>query len=316
MLLFLAMLVTFLLAALTGATRLPAFSSLPLVFGATLAALELGWFVWWWARRRRSSHGVVATDEGIRWLRPGKAEVFIPWDEARLFEAWRASASEDPFAGYALMSERALVEWREYPPVKAPAAADGASYEEMRERSRAVVRTIIARTGLIPRTCEPSLAVNEEAGAALSAGLGARASGWRRLSPLITLVMLALAASPLIAAVGALMAPLTTSQPLNIYVAVTMGAAGLALLVFEVRMIAEIIQEAPAADAPHLDVYLPPAPHSGAGVLSLRMRHIWRDHLIAFAMGLLVAGDIYALVRGYVDFPEAVNQLCSVVGSS
>ena len=193
-LLFMAITLTFALAALLALAVFPAFPLLLLALGAALVALEIGWFVWWWARRRRSSYGVVATGEGIRWLPPHKAEIFIPWDEARLFEVWRVRAIDGQVSGYALMSARALVEWRDYPPANAPAAADGASYEEMVRRSQAIVQTIIARSGLTPRTCEPALAVKEEAGAALDASSGMRVSGWRRLSLVGTAFMLALAA--------------------------------------------------------------------------------------------------------------------------
>ncbi len=303
-LLFMAITLTFLLAALLPMVVFPALSLLPLALGAALAALEIGWFVWWWTRRQRASNGVVVTGEGIRWLRPRKADIFIPWDEARLFEVWRVRASEDQFSGYALMSARTLVEWREYSPDNAPAAADGASYEEMQRRSQAIVQTIIARSGLTPRTCELALAVNEGASAAPNVGSGMRAFGWRRLSLVGTAFMLALTASPLVAAVGALVVPLTTSQPLNIYAAVTMGAAGLALLVVDVWAIAGIIQAGAPSD---IDIRLPSPPPS-TGQLSLRMRHIWRDRAIALGIGLLTMGDIYALIRGYVDFPEAVDR--------
>lgn len=305
-LLFIVITLTFALAALLAMVVFPAFSLLLLALGAALVALEIGWFVWWWARRR-SSYGVVATGEGIRWLRPRKAEIFIPWDEARLFEVWRERMSEDQVSGYALMSGRALVEWREYSPENAPAAADGASYEEMVQRSQAIIQTIIARSGLTPRTCEPALAVKEEAGAALNGGSGTRASGWRRLSLVGVTFLLALAVSPLVAAVVALVVPLTTSQPLNIYVAVTMGAMGLTLLAVDVWVIAGIVRAGASSNIARPDVRLP-SPPPGAGQLSLRMRHIWRDRVIALGIGLLTIGDIYALIRGYADFPEAVDR--------
>ncbi len=305
--LFIAITLTFALVALLAMVVFPASSWLLLVLGAALVALEIGWFIWWWAQRRRASNGVIATSEGIRWLRPRKAEIFIPWDEARLFEVWRARASEDQFSGYALMSARALVEWREYSPKNAPAAADGASYEEMLRRSQAIVQTIIARSGLIPRTCEPDLAVKEEAVAALNIASGTRSSGWRRLSLVGTSFILALTAMPLVAAVGALVAPLTNSQPLNIYAAATMGATGLALLAVDVWVIAGIVRARASSDIPRPDVRLP-SPPAGARQMSLRMRHIWRDHVIALGIGLLTIGDIYALIRGYSDFPEAVDR--------
>ena len=104
------------------------------------------------------------------------------------------------------------------------------------------------------------------------------------------------------------MAPLTTSQPLNIYVAVTMGAAGLALLVFDVWTIAGIVRAGSPSNVLRPDVRLPSPPPPGAGQLSLRMRHIWRDRVIVLGIGLLTLGDIYALIRGYSDFPQTVDR--------
>jgi hypothetical protein len=302
-----ALLLTLLPTVLLAVLVFPDVSWLPFALGAALVALEIGGFVWWWVRWRRSSNGVVATDEGIRWLRPRKADVFVPWDEARLFEVWREQMSGAELSGYALMSTRALVDWCEYAPNTAPAAADGATYEEMLRRSHAIVQTVIARTGLTPRTCEPALAAKEETGAALDTGSDEQGSGWRRLSLMGVALILALAAIPLVAAVGAVVAPLSTSRPLNICVAVTMGAAGLTVLVFDVWTIVGIVRVRAPSYMPQPDTRLP-APPPDAGQLSLRTRHLVRDRMLALGIGLLTLGDIYALIRGYIDFFDAFDR--------
>jgi hypothetical protein len=66
------------------------------------------------------------------------------------------------------LRERALIEWVIYPPGKAMPADDGAPYEEMRRRGQALVRKVIARAGLTPRTCQTELALHEDAGSAAS----------------------------------------------------------------------------------------------------------------------------------------------------
>lgn len=132
---------------------------------ALFAGLMVAFVAYW----RKGASGVVATGEGLRRLQAGKERAFIPWSEARLFEVSSATPSASQSArGFALMSERALIEWVIHPPGNALPADDGASYEEMRRRGLALVKMVNARTGLALRTCQPELAAREDAGSAAS----------------------------------------------------------------------------------------------------------------------------------------------------
>jgi hypothetical protein len=121
----------------------------------------MGAFVAYW---RKGPSGVVVMETGLRRMQAGKERAFIPWSEARLFEVCGVDANtSQPARGFAVMSERALIEWVVYPPGKAAPADDGASDEEMRRRGQALAQTVIVRTGLAPRTCQPELAFREDA---------------------------------------------------------------------------------------------------------------------------------------------------------
>lgn len=266
---------------------------------------------WWWKSRHAHGgkgsgvNGVIATETCLTWRRPGKSDVSIEWPEARLLEIWRTSmGGGSNFAGYALFSEQALVEWRDYPQDRAPAAYDGSLYSEMQRRQRALLDLIAARTGLSPRTFANELAAPEEVTVEYPA---TRRPIWRRFSVEGVLLLLLLAAIPLAVAVAALALPLTTSPVLNAYAAVTTGALGLFLLGFEVKFFAGMFKDHPLpASHGTLPLILPAASIiSGGEPLGVRAPFRWKERILAVIIGLVFAGDIYPWIRTLGDFQAA-----------
>lgn len=277
-----------------------------------LVLIVAGLVVRWWRTSRPPpnteaipAHGVVATETGLTCRRPGKADVSIAWPEARLLEVWRTSmGGGSNFAGYALFSDQAMIEWRDYSQEHAPVAYDGSSYSEMRRRQRALLDLIAARTGLTPRTFVKELAASEEG--AVENGV-MRRSIWRGLAPEGVLLLVLLAAVPLAVAVAALALPLTTSPALNAYAAATTGALGLVLLGLEVKFFARIVKAHPlpaSHDAQPLT--LPAAPIiSNGGALGVRAPFQWKMRLLAVVIGLVFVGDVYPWIRTLGDFSAA-----------
>ncbi|HEX9038221.1 MAG TPA: hypothetical protein VF808_14660 [Ktedonobacterales bacterium] len=280
-------------------------TSLWLAIAAPAVALEMSVAVWWWLRWRRAPRGVVADASGLRWLRPGRREVFVPWNEARLFEVWCVQAGQAAEAsGYALFGANAIIQWRDYPRGKAQRAADGVDYDAMWRRSQALVQMIVARTGLAARTSAPALAARDSNVAA-----SAQHAKSQRRGALIDIALRRVAAAAVVAtAMGALLVPLTPSLALNLYAAVTFAALGVALMVRSQRAIARTTpSDQPRVDA--LYVKLPPPP-AHAGRLCLRPAHLWLRSAALLATGVLAAGDGYVAVqaaRAYRTYPVAAR---------
>lgn len=238
--------------------------------------------------RQARTTGLVATSEGLRTISAGKQSAFIPWNEARLLEAWSARYQ----SGFALSSDRALVEWRDYP-IRAAPLASGGSGEEMRLR---LLQTVITRTGLEPRTLQPA-ATMSDSGAPRPQAVRAP---WR-VALLGWAFLLALAAVPSIVAANALLIPLTHAPILNLYIAVTMGALAGAILALLARVVTMRLRGRPARPGGQADIHLPAAPQLGAESLVMRVRKVSRGTFMLAGVLLLIAGDVYALVRGFID---------------
>jgi hypothetical protein len=114
-----------------------------------------------------------------------------------------------------------------------------------------------------------------------------------------------LAALPLAVAVGVLAVPLTRSFALNGYAAATIGAVGLFMLGFDVKVLTGILRDRPPQPLPAIT--LPPVPSDLGEAFTLRYPAGWRERLLTFAIGLLLAGNAYPLFHAYVDFGPALG---------
>jgi hypothetical protein len=263
--------------------------------GVMAGALVVALGVWLRARRLTAPTGVVATGEGLRAIRAGKEGAFIPWGEARLLEAWSAKNQ----SGFALSSARTLVEWRDYPADHAPADADGASDAAMYLRAQTLLATVIARTGLEVRACAPILTFEEQ--------LETPVTGWRSWPATLFgyVFLLGIVGLLLTSAVSAPLVPLTHSLTLNLYIAVTMGGLGLTPLVWLARGLVRRVVGAPLAPTERPAITLPDPPATGA--LTMRVLRAGRDNAILYGALLLVAGEVYALVRVFTDTVLPLN---------
>jgi hypothetical protein len=267
----------------------------PILAFATFAELII--FLWWFQRYQLRLNGVIATSEGLRSYLSGQEVAFILWHDARLFEIWGTKGNNGARYGYALMSERAIIEWPDFTAENA-SSADGSSPEEMYARLRALIAYVMERTQLVPRTCDPKLA----AGAADDAAF--RAPWWYLV--LAVSVMGAFAAVPLIAAVTALFAPLTTSTPLNIAFA---GLCSVWVVIF-IRIEIVIVRQAlrmngvlpKTSERLEVGTFLPTLPPTMA-TLQLRERPFWLNKGFGIIALVLAIGMIYFLMRSTSDFP-------------
>jgi hypothetical protein len=190
--------------------------------------------------------------------------------------------------GFTLWSARARIEWVDYQPNRMPLAADDSSKAEMYRRSQILLQTVIAQTGLEPRTCD-------------AAQSGASTSQQRRhwyTVPLGVMVFLLLITFPVFTAVGALLAPLTDSFALNLYVAVTMGALSLIILSYLVYGLVDMIRRPRVSVRP--EIHLPDAPLGGTPLTLRQNGASLRGKLGSIVVLLLAAGDCYAGVRAFI----------------
>lgn len=159
---------------------------------------------------------IIATAEGLRWQRPKKQDIFIPWHKAHLFEVWegsfikederektwKAEIFEYGFCLYASM--RKYIEWTDAP----TGSTDGEqlSWEQKDHLQQVLLTYISARTQL------PLRVVRQ---------VPAKETLWWRLYALA--MYLIIAAFPVVTAILALTVPLTNTLALNIYVALLCG---------------------------------------------------------------------------------------------
>jgi hypothetical protein len=294
--LLLALATTFLGATLLEA-QFPKLPWLPILAFATL--IEVATFFWWIQRYQYRPNRVIATSEGVRSYRSGQQVAFVPWDEARLFEIWSALGNNGARYGYALMSEHAIIEWPDFTAENAP-SADGVDPEEMYSRLRSLIAYVMERARLIPRTCDPKLAADDIGDASQ------RAPRWYLVFAVS--VMGAFAAAPLIAAVTALFAPLTTSLPLNIAFAALCSVWVVIFIRIEIEIVPQalrlygVLSRTPKH--PDVGTFLPSLLPTMT-TFQLRERPLWRNKgfgIIALALSISMA---YVLMRSTSDFPAS-----------
>ncbi|HST87920.1 MAG TPA: hypothetical protein VLJ14_06025, partial [Ktedonobacterales bacterium] len=61
---------------------------------------------------------IITGEQGITQRRPGKPDLLIPWDQARLLEVWDTrpyTGGRQHWRGYTLYSAAARIEWQEFP---------------------------------------------------------------------------------------------------------------------------------------------------------------------------------------------------------
>src|SRR5262249_28329959 len=109
------------------------------------------------------------------------------------------------------------------------------------------------------------------------------------------------AVDPLAGAAFALLAPLTDSFALNLYVTITMGALGLLVLGWLARSSIQQRGRRDGLEPAQPVTYQLPVVSPSDATLTLRNLKTWRTILTATAILLLAAGDCYALGLGFVD---------------
>ena len=134
---------------------------------------------------------------------------------------------------------------------------------------------------------------------------GQRRGIFRRVSLTGVAILLAMPIIPLATAILALVAPLTHTPALNLYTAVTLGAVGLRVLWLPVEGIRDAIwpPERPLMSS----LRLPPAPlltHPQASI-AIRAPSSRRQAPMPFLLTILVVGNIYPLVRAFIDYPRS-----------
>lgn len=239
---------------------------------------------------------IVATTEGLRWQRPKKRDVFIPWHEARLFEVWEGSSIREDerqktwkaeifeygYCFYASM--RRYIEWTDAP--TGSTEGDQLSWVQKTHLQQELQAYIAAKTQLPLRVARQSRADMQ------------KVPVW---SWFLTLsVWLILAGIPITMAILALTAPLTLTLAINIYVAALCGGVGLTVLVLPLwgRF------HRSASKPPPPSIALPTIPASSDPV-TIRLSMSLRDRLVGtllFIFALVSSG--YIIVRSIGDCPD------------
>lgn len=251
-------------------------------------------------RTRRGPIGVIATNDGLVWVRPGKPDHLLRWGDARLLEVWRFSLG-DAHDGYALFDRAGtFIEWYVHHKGKVLSPEGGASLLDMRRGEQTLLALIAERTGLRPHTFVLDLA---DRTGALPAVPIARRGRLRRIWHWGTLFMLVLAGAPLGVAAAAITLPLTRSLLLNAYVAATIGALGLFLLGFELRIIAELLRDRPVTPPPFIELpAVRPEWIADVPQAVLRIPGTIKGRLLASFIAMLLLGDGYAALRAGFDY--------------
>lgn len=256
---------------------------------ATHLPLVVSWHL---AHTSSVAYTITADDQGVTWRRPGKPDLLMPWDQARLLEVWNGGTGSGGryfWRGYTLYSPTARVEWQEYPASYTQAVPDGIARDELAQRQRALLALIHARTGLTPRTFDAAFQLKDPS------------IPPRRFSLSGTAFALAIAAAFLFAAVAALVLPLTHYPLLNLYVAVTIAPIGLTIL-FSFFQTLVSSPDTPTSRAPRLAPSLPPTPPIALGdpehAVALSHALSLRSRLSALFGVLLGAADLVAAALG------------------
>ncbi len=235
---------------------------------------------------------IITGEQGITQRRPGKPDLLIPWDQARLLEVWDTrpyTGGRQHWRGYTLYSAAARIEWQEFPASYPQATPDGIARDELIQRQRALLALIHTRTGLTPRTFDDTFQLKD---ASIPP---------RRFSLSGTAFALAIAAAFLFAAIAALALPLTHYPFLNLYVAITIAPIGLTILVFFFRSLVSS-PTSPASRVSPPAPPLPPPPPIALGapdqIVALSHTLSLRSRLSGLFGGLLGAVDLVAAVLG------------------
>ena len=246
---------------------------------------------------------ITATAEGLLWQRSRKRDVQLTWNEARLFEIWERSVldagdKDEIFEhGYCLYARpRKYIEWTDAP--ESQVAGERLSWEQKDRLQKELLAIVSARTRLPLRI--------------VANGHRTQTEKRRRISGMALLTfafMLLLAAFPLAAGILALMAPLTRTFMLNLYVAIIDGGIGLFWIGSLLwAMLDSIWPHEPTPPPPPSVVSLPDAPPAVTNTTSIAVRfgtHL-RDRLIALLlMVATLVSTVYLVVRSAQDFPGA-----------
>lgn len=247
--------------------------------------------------RWANGYVVTATQEGLRWQRPRKRAVLLPWGEARLLELWESQGppKDDIFEyGYCLYASRnKYVEWTDTP--ESQFAGERLSWDQKVALHEELLAVVAAHTNL-PLRVVPKRQSEQDQPEQMSvrqkislAGLG---------------LALFFAAFPLGAGILALVAPLTHSFALNLYTAIVYGGVGLVLLGVIVKGLFDLNHPRTPNPIPPPYVALPYVPSVALDVgIAIRFGERPRDRLIWFL--LLVASLVsngYLVFRAIQDF--------------
>ena len=242
--------------------------------------------------RWRNGENIAATTASLLWRRRHKRDVVLAWGEARLLERWDARniSKYDKVSviqyGYCLYANcRKFIEWTDAPEDRNN--GQDLSLEQQQRLHEEFLAIVMARTGLplraVARGGKPAPRQKSDLLSRFSLSSAA--------------FVLAIPSLPLATAILALVAPLTHVPALNIYTAVTLGAAGLMLLRMPVITIWRTIWPPPPRSA-DLPISLPPAPvlPRPDAPIAIKTRSSIEQNPRVVLLSLLVVGNIYPLI--------------------
>lgn len=258
--------------------------------------------------RWASNSTITATAQGLLWRRPKKRDVLLAWKDARLLERWeyrgQFARKNEPINqyGYCLYASASkFVEWTDVP--ESQVSHERLTWKQKERLQVDLLAIVRAHTGL------PLHVIGTDRGVA-----GQNQKENRRFLFGISLTGLAilfvLVCIPLTTGALAIIAPLTRSFALNLYVAIINGGVGLLLLGFALKAMFESVRHDTSTLSPPI-VDLPavsPALLHDASV-AIRFGEHMRDRVITTL--LMVVGlisTIYIAVRALQDFPESVTK--------
>jgi hypothetical protein len=269
-----------------------------LVLGVPIALLMVNLSVYALLMRRRAPHKrlerLVATHSGLVWQRTGRADVEMPWYDARLVEVWheRQGRHAEPLQGYTLYSRLARIEWRALPAEWI--APEGVTYSELAHRQRQLLDVIAAKTGLMPRTFADDLKRPEPGARASRSGV---ILAFALLGAICVLVFAAL----LGLAVASLLLPITPLPVVNAITAASLAGVAVFLTGLLVVAIVTVRRERTAIAA----FSLPGLPDEIAATTSaagLGYKSGMWAHAENIVCGLLLAWQIVPMCMAFVSF--------------
>lgn len=237
---------------------------------------------------------LVATHSGLVWQRTGRADVEIPWYDARLLEIWqeRHRRGAEPLQGYTLYGRLTRIEWRNLP--AAWIAPEGMTYSELAHRQRQLLDLIAAKTGLMPRTFADDLKMPDP-------GARASRSGIILAFALLGAICLLVFAALLGLAVASVMLPITPLAVVNAITATCLAGAAIFLAglvlaaIVKVRRVRATVTTYPLPTLP--DEIAAKTSVAGLGYKS----RLWA-RVENVVCGLLLAWQIVPLCIAFVGF--------------